>query len=101
MASLIEQFPDTYRFTSLDVDNAWKILARYFVWSEKKIEVTEDEVSLAIWCTDADRMHEQSGVWPTVAEVAARREKEEEESESRRIAAFPGLRATDDGGNPT
>jgi len=67
------EIPESYRVTQHDVKVARKAQAAYFVdhepWSE--------EMEFAWLCLDADDMYRRTGEWPTLGEVLAQREEEE------------------------
>lgn len=63
----IDKLGDSYRFSPKDADTGWAIVCRYF--GSREDVVSDEQWELAEWCLKAESLHEQSGKWPTVAEV--------------------------------
>jgi hypothetical protein len=72
-----------YRITQEDEARGYKIFSRYYGVGDGPVP-TLDKVDLAEILMDAGEMHRKTGQWPTVGEVLANRQREEQEHERKR-----------------
>jgi hypothetical protein len=79
----LSSIPSTYRITSEDVDKGYKIFVRDYGIGDGP-EPTSEDIYLAEILMDAGYMHHDTGKWPTIADVLAKRERDAEERERRR-----------------
>lgn len=71
-----------YRVTAEDFERGHKLFAREFAECEK---LTEQEVYLQELLLDAERLHQQTGVYPTVQDVHDQWQREAEDRERKRL----------------
>jgi len=83
MSNNLSSIPSTYRITPEDEDRGYKIFARDYGIGDGP-PPTAEEIELALILMDAGHMHRKTGKWPTVREVLADRQREEQEHERKR-----------------
>ena len=80
--------PSNYRVTPEDVDRGWKLFARSFGVGDGP-EPTEEELYIAHVLMDAGHIYRKTGKWPTVKEVVAQQQRENEEYWMTRFGKLP------------
>jgi hypothetical protein len=68
------EIPDSYRVTEKDCHEAWALFANHDAY----LALTNDQIAMVDALIKAGYMKNKSGVWPTLGEVWALIEKEED-----------------------